>query len=85
MSTDRRDEPSQLLLDFERCIDSTVVANPTKDTGACHATSVSKLTLVVNNHFGLGTWPRRSPPGELSPNSPEITRILATQAEALRW
>lgn len=74
MSNKRQDE-KQLPLDFERgqtdqCVQRTV------DLQASGALMRSHLELVVSNS-------RASSP--LSPNSSEITRILAMQAKSLSW
>jgi hypothetical protein len=74
MSNNRQDE-KQLSLDFERgqfdqCVHRAVTLQAASSTVRSH------LELVVSN-------PRVDTP--LSPNSSEITSILAMQAKSLSW
>lgn len=74
MSNNRQDE-KQLSLDFERgqfdqCVHRAVALQASSNAVRSH------LELVVSN-------PRVDTP--LSPNSSEITSILAMQAKSLSW
>lgn len=77
MSKNRQDD-KQLSLDFQR----GQMADGVHRALAAQTTSSpslrGRLSLIVNNDNGRGA-------PQLSPNSPEITRILAGQAKKLGW
>jgi hypothetical protein len=76
MPSDRLDD-GQLSLDFEHTFDVQRVESEESPLAhkVCSGDVVPRLYLVVRNSTSQA----------LSPNSVEVTRLLAEQARGLRW
>lgn len=73
--SNNNEENKQLSLDFE-AEKVEKKSNAPHSTSGARSLNTSRLALVVNNH---------SINSRLTPDSAEITRILANQAQSLSW